>query len=145
QGAGVAAPDGDAVAAVAPGAPVAHDPVPLDADRRVLRGSAAQHDARAAGAGDGQAADRDEAGTLQPDRVTLRALPDRPVQHHAAGRQRRIRLDGDAARLDQRARILAGDAHLLDVVARPYLHRVARLRRVHRNLDAAVARGPPAA
>jgi hypothetical protein len=141
----VAGRDRDAAAALAAGRAVAHDAVALDANRHVLAAPSEQRDARASCAGDGQPADRHEARLLELDRVPLRALRDRAVQHDAARRHRRVRLHDDAARLGPGTRVLADDAHPLDVGAGPHLHGVAGLRRVHRGLDAPVARGPPAA
>src|SRR5262245_10437391 len=136
HGAHVAAGDGDT--AVAAGPAITHDPVALEPHRQVLP-AAAERDAGAAGPGDRETANRDEARLLHTHRVPLHALLEGTVQDYAARRRRRISLDNDTAGLRLRGLVLAGDADLLDVRAGLDLDGVASLRRVHRGLDAAVA------
>jgi len=86
-------------AAVARTASVAEDSIELDMDVLILIVAAEQGNRLATGSGDGEAANRDELGLLQTDRVVACASAGRSRQNNLPGLRDRISFNDDSVDL----------------------------------------------
>ena len=144
QGTGVAPRDRDT--AVALRRSVAEDPQPLEDDGQILVVAAHEGNSGATGAGDRQAANRDELRLLEADGMTVRTRRDGTAEHDAPDGSVRVGLDHDASGFGgRRGVVLALDGDLLDVAPALDQDVLAGERGADSRLDRRVARRVTAA
>ena len=134
QSSGVAAIDCNA--AVTRAAAVGENAIELDVDILILIVAAEQRDRLAAGAGNRQAADRDELGLLETNGIIPGACARCTGQYHLARIGCRVGLNDDAVDLGGAGKIVfTGDRKLFGIAARLDLNDVARTGDVDRGLN----------